>query len=82
MQPRPLFKSTLSNDQVQVLFPVVHDVVPQQDLAEPWAVHLDFGIPVIAFNGGQPAEDHRAVAAFDYRRAHLGASGVHGQRFR
>jgi len=61
---------------VEILFPLVHHIVAEQDLAEAWPVHLYARIAFIPLDCGRSTEDHRAPAASHHLGAHVAESRI------
>ena len=76
MQPRPLLMIDAFDHQIEVLFPLVDHVVPQQDLGETGAVSLHARIAVVPLDGCRAAEDHRSFASGQDRRTGRGFARV------
>ena len=67
--------------QVQVFFPVVDDVVAQQDLGKAGAVDLDSRVALVLLDGLSAAEHHRPLAGGQQGPAGIVAAGVQRERF-
>ena len=63
---------------VQVLLPVIHLVIAEKDLAEPWSVSLYAGIALVLFDRGAAAENQTAGTTCQYRGAHVAEAGIDG----
>src|SRR5215471_6836440 len=64
------------DDQVEILFPIVHHVVAEQDFAKTRPVDLDARIAFIAFDGFCATEDFGALHAIDHFSAHFSSARV------
>ena len=62
--------------QVQDVFPVVHLVVADQDLAEPGTVDLDRRVGLVPLHRGGPAEDQASGAVADHGGSHFPAPRI------
>src|SRR5207249_5994493 len=67
--------------EIEILLPLVHHVIPQQNLAETGAVDLHAGVAVIALHRLGAAENLHALATVDDFRAHLATAGINADGF-
>src|SRR6185295_4085585 len=67
--------------QIEILLPLIHHVVAEQDFAEARAVNLHARIPVIALHGFGAAEDFDAMTTIDDLGAHLPAARINADGF-
>ena len=72
MQPRPLFRNTLSTIMSRYRSQSSTQSSPKQDLRKPRAVHLHARISLVALDGGRAAKDQAAPADGHDRRADFG----------
>src|SRR5689334_9864664 len=66
---------------VEVLRPLIHEVIAEDDLAETRAMRLDAGIALVLLDGGGAAEDQATRAVLQHCRTDLAQAGIDGDRF-
>ena len=65
---------------VEVLLPLVHHIIAEQDLAEPGPVDLHAPIAFVAFDTGGSPENHAAICVPDHFGADIAESGINRDR--
>src|SRR5215471_9968083 len=67
---------------IQVLLPLVHNVITKQNLAEPGPVNLHARVASVTLDGCGSPENHAAVCAPDHFGADVAESGIDRDRLR
>ena len=72
-------ESDAADEDVEVLLPVIHLVIADEDLAVAGPVDLDAGVAGVLVDRGLAAEQHRSAAGLQHGRADIACARVDGE---
>ena len=75
-------ESDAGDEDVEILLPVIHLVVTDENLAVAGPVDLDAGVARVLVDRGLAAEQHRSVAGLEHGCADIACAGVDGEGLR